>query len=235
MAQWRAGARAQGRLSAWAATGRRCAQASAHDAAARLPFGVNGAPVGSVARVHLQALRAWPRWLHVDADGVALHGRARPRWTRRSQPINARAAPAGPDPRLARRVLRAASTRPPARGWRTMERAAARFWGTLTLGAHANGYVADADGPAHPPVDRAAFLRQGHRPRQVRQPHRRRRARRPDAAAGAGARGLGRGRAAARRRCAPPAPAACCACSATSPKACSTNGCTAYDLQLPPA
>jgi 8-oxo-dGTP pyrophosphatase MutT (NUDIX family) len=27
-----------------------------------------------------------------------------------------------------------------------MERAAARFWGTLTRGAHANGYVAGADG-----------------------------------------------------------------------------------------
>ena len=31
-----------------------------------------------------------------------------------------------------------------------MERASARFWGTLTLGAHANGFVADADGrPTH--------------------------------------------------------------------------------------
>ena len=49
----------------------------------------------------------------------------------------------------------------------TMERAAARFWGTLTLGAHANGYVADAQRPAHPPVDRAALADQGHRPRQA--------------------------------------------------------------------
>jgi 8-oxo-dGTP pyrophosphatase MutT (NUDIX family) len=32
----------------------------------------------------------------------------------------------------------------------TIERASARFWGTLTLGAHANGYVADAhDRPTH--------------------------------------------------------------------------------------
>ena len=32
----------------------------------------------------------------------------------------------------------------------TIERAAARFWGTLTLGAHCNGYVADAHGrPTH--------------------------------------------------------------------------------------
>ena len=31
-----------------------------------------------------------------------------------------------------------------------IERAAARFWGTLTFGAHANGYVADAQGrPTH--------------------------------------------------------------------------------------
>jgi 8-oxo-dGTP pyrophosphatase MutT (NUDIX family) len=40
----------------------------------------------------------------------------------------------------------------PADGTRlaTMERAAARFWGSLTLGAHANGYLADASGrPTH--------------------------------------------------------------------------------------
>jgi 8-oxo-dGTP pyrophosphatase MutT (NUDIX family) len=40
----------------------------------------------------------------------------------------------------------------PASGARlgTMERAASRFWGTLTLGAHANGYLADAHGrPTH--------------------------------------------------------------------------------------
>ena len=58
----------------------------------------------------------------------------------------------------------------------TIERAAARFWGTLTLGAHANGYLADDQRPAHPPVDRAALADQGHRPGPVRQPGRRRRA-----------------------------------------------------------
>ena len=37
--------------------------ARAHDASARLPFAVNGRLVGSVARVTLAALRAWPELL----------------------------------------------------------------------------------------------------------------------------------------------------------------------------
>jgi hypothetical protein len=50
--------------------------ARAHDVAARVPFRVNGATVGSVARAHLPALGAWPTLLRVDADGVAMHGNA---------------------------------------------------------------------------------------------------------------------------------------------------------------
>ena len=121
-------------------------QASAHDAAARVPFVLNGVHVGTVARAHLAALRA----LGVQADErqVALH-----------------TAPHAPDTTLARlnAALRAKglilawrdelfAIFDPASGARlgAMERAAARFWGTLTLGAHANGYVAGASGrPTH--------------------------------------------------------------------------------------
>lgn len=123
--------------------------AAAHDAEARLPFSVNGTPVGSVARAHLDALRAWPDGLlHIDDTQVAL-----------------RADPGALSSELARlntalrqqgliRAWRdeAFALFDPARGVRlaTMERAAARFWGTLTLGAHATGYVADARGrPTH--------------------------------------------------------------------------------------
>lgn len=46
----------------------------------------------------------------------------------------------------------------PARPLARMERAAARFWGTLTLGAHANGYQAGADGrPTHVWIARRAL------------------------------------------------------------------------------
>jgi 8-oxo-dGTP pyrophosphatase MutT (NUDIX family) len=120
----------------------------AHDATARVPFKVNGAPVGSVARVHLQPLRAWPALLQIDADGVAMHGDA----------LALQAGLATINHALREQGLIVA--------WRDevfalidpqsqsrlacMERAANRFWGTLTLGAHATGYVADRAGrPTH--------------------------------------------------------------------------------------
>jgi 8-oxo-dGTP pyrophosphatase MutT (NUDIX family) len=120
------------------------AAATAHDAGARCPFIVDGRPVGSVAREHLPVLRRWPEVLDVGGDQVRLT-----------------AAPAQRDAALAaiHRKLRDAGLLP---GWRNetfelfdpatltplarIERAAARFWGSLTLGAHANGYVAGADG-----------------------------------------------------------------------------------------
>lgn len=120
--------------------------ASAHAAATRLPFVLNGRPIGSVARSHLPALRALG--LQADAAQVLL-----------------RHAPERLDGAFARlnAALRAQGL---IRAWRdeqvpildpadgarlgAMERAAARFWGTLTLGAHANGFVADAAGrPTH--------------------------------------------------------------------------------------
>jgi 8-oxo-dGTP pyrophosphatase MutT (NUDIX family) len=102
------------------------------------------ATVGSVAASALSALARWPTALRVADDGVTLT-----------------VAPAERDAALAEinRHLRDAGL---LRGWRdetialwsadgrhclaTMERAAARFWGSLTLGAHANGHVVDASG-----------------------------------------------------------------------------------------
>ena len=102
--------------------------------------------VGSVARVDLPALRAWPQWLSVqdgavsltaaDRDGAlatinaALRQQGRVRaWRDEFYAIT--------DPASGRRLART-------------ERASSRFWGTLTQGAHANGYVAGASGrPTH--------------------------------------------------------------------------------------
>lgn len=125
-------------------------------AATRVPFHVGGAHVGSVARVHLPALRAWPQWLRMEAKAVTLT-----------------AAPGERDAGLAK-VHAALRAQGLIRAWRdepfplfdpdtgavlaTMERAAARFWGSLTLGAHANGYVADSLGrPTHLWIAQRAF------------------------------------------------------------------------------
>lgn len=116
--------------------------ARAQDAAARLPFVVAGRALGSVSRAHLEALRAWPAHLAIDDAGVTLIAEDR-------------------DGALAEMHagLRAQGL---IRAWRDesfplydpvtleplalMERAAARFWGTLTLGAHLNGYVGGTEG-----------------------------------------------------------------------------------------
>jgi 8-oxo-dGTP pyrophosphatase MutT (NUDIX family) len=120
------------------------AAATAHDAGARCPFSVDGRVVGSVALAHLQALRRWPALLDVHADQVRLT----------VPPVQRDAALAA-----IHRQLRGDGL---LRAWRDepfplfdpatlaplaqIERAAARFWGSLTLGVHATGYVADADG-----------------------------------------------------------------------------------------
>lgn len=111
-------------------------------ATARVPFCVGDRAVGSVAREHLAALRAWPGFLKVDEQGVRLVA---------TEPTAALAE--------VHEALRAKGL---IRAWRdeafalfdpttnqvlaTIERAAARFWGVLTLGAHANGYVAGSEG-----------------------------------------------------------------------------------------
>ena len=116
------------------------------DAAARVPFTVAGRAVGSVARSHLPALRHWPKWLRVQADGVTLTAQDRD-----TALAAIHAALRAEGLILAWRdeifpLFDPATLEPLAR----IERAASRFWGTLTLGAHANGFVADATGrPTH--------------------------------------------------------------------------------------
>lgn len=137
--------------SPWAAL---LAAAGRRDDDARLPWFVLGRPVGSVARLHLPALAAWHRLLQVQHDArgqpQALH------WRGAAHTLDA-------DLTTVNAALRAQGL---VRGWRdelfalfdpvngetlaALERAACRFWGTLTLGAHANGYIADATGrPTH--------------------------------------------------------------------------------------
>lgn len=118
------------------------AAANARDTTARVPFCVNGRAVGSVARAHLPALRAWPAWLELSAAGVTLTATDR---NTALAVVNAALREQGlirawRDEAFA--LLDPVTITPLAR----IERAAARFWGSLTLGAHANGFVAGADG-----------------------------------------------------------------------------------------
>lgn len=122
------------------------ASARRREASRRVPFVVAGRAVGSVDCGHLHALTAWPAWLRVGGEQVELIA---------DEPdvalatVNASLRHAGLvrawrdeffallDPQTGHRLAR-------------MERAACRFWGTLTFGAHANGYLANAQGrPTH--------------------------------------------------------------------------------------
>ena len=117
------------------------------DSGARVPFHIHNAgqarPVGSVARAHLAALARWPDALVVDARGVTLRCPAAERVDFFAQ-ANRRLHADGlivawrdetyGVPALDDGALLA-----------TFERAAARFWGSTTFGAHCNGYVAGAD------------------------------------------------------------------------------------------
>ena len=103
---------------------------------------------------HLGALHAWPQWLAVDERGVQLIA------THRDSAlavINAALRAQGlilawRDETYA--ILTKLGDPPLA----LIERATARFWGTLTFGAHANGYVADAAGrPTHLWIARRAL------------------------------------------------------------------------------
>lgn len=120
------------------------AAAQRQDRDARLPFVIDGQRVGSVARAHLQALARHPGVVRVDDDAVRLVAAAPSR--------DAALATLHGVLREQRLIV----------GWRDelvvlpdpltlvplarIERAAARFWGSLTQGVHCNGYVAGADG-----------------------------------------------------------------------------------------
>ena len=132
------------------------ALARACDGPPRIPFLLadeRGPVLGSVAIRHLDALREWPDAFELltAPDGasraLALRLPAHERDARLAQ-IHARLHAAG--------LIVAWRDEPyPLRDrgggeHGTLERAASRFWGMLTLGAHCNGYVADASGrPTH--------------------------------------------------------------------------------------
>ena len=110
----------------------------------RRPFIVDHARVGSVDESHLSALQPWGRWVEVRPQAVVLNATAAER----------DALFADMNHHLREQGL--------IRAWRdemfpllcpvtgrtlaVFERASARFWGTLTLGAHCNGWVAGEDG-----------------------------------------------------------------------------------------
>lgn len=112
----------------------------------RRPFLVDGERVGSVDEAHLSALQPWGRWVEVGAEAVVLA----------VAPSDRDAVFAEMNHRLRTQgLIRAWRDEPfpllsPTTGgvMAVFERAAARFWGTLTLGAHCNGWVAAEDG--HP-------------------------------------------------------------------------------------
>ena len=134
--------------------------ALAGDGGTRVPFfvqdGPAAAPAGSVARHHLEALARWPEALRVDEGAVTL---------------TLPAAERTPFLTQANAALRAAGL---ITAWRdetfalpalddgrllaTLERAACRFWGSLTLGGHCNGYLPDAQGrPSHLWIARRSY------------------------------------------------------------------------------
>ena len=122
----------------------------------RVPFLVDTEPVGSVAQAHLPALRAFAAWLQLSPAGVTLSVPADERDAALAE-INAALRAQGlihawrdeTYPLLDPSTLRLLAT---------FERAASRFWGTLTFGAHCTGWVADGDGrPAQLWVAQRAF------------------------------------------------------------------------------
>lgn len=110
----------------------------------RRPFFVDGERVGSVDEAHLAALQPWGRGVEVRAEAVVLT----------AAPCDREAFFTEINHRLhAQGLIRAWRGEPfallsPRTGEvrAVFERASARFWGTLTLGAHCNGWVAGADG-----------------------------------------------------------------------------------------
>ena len=110
----------------------------------RRDFIVDGERVGSIDEMHLLALQPWSRWVEVRAQAVVLTAEPPERDAVFTE-VNARLHEQG--------LIRAWRNEPFAllsptsgRAMAVFERASARFWGTLTLGAHCNGWVAGPDG-----------------------------------------------------------------------------------------
>jgi 8-oxo-dGTP pyrophosphatase MutT (NUDIX family) len=110
----------------------------------RRPFVVDNERVGSVDEAHLSTLQPWVRWVEVRAEAVVLTAGAPERdaiFTEMNHRLRAqgliRAWRDEPFPLLSPTTGRVLAV---------FERASARFWGTLTLGAHCNGWMAGPDG-----------------------------------------------------------------------------------------
>lgn len=130
-----------------------CLQAARQAPTQRRPLRLHTAhsevTIGSVAEVHLCALAAWPQWVRITPEAVQLtlgdqHDTLTTHWAQLNAALRAQG-------------LILAWRDEPYGVWdehgvshATIERAAFRFWGTLTFGAHCNGYVADEHGhPSH--------------------------------------------------------------------------------------
>jgi 8-oxo-dGTP pyrophosphatase MutT (NUDIX family) len=110
----------------------------------RRPFRIDGRAVGSVAEAHLPALRVVSDFLAVGDEGVDFRADATQR-----EPVFAEINALLREQGLIRAwrdeifpVVDPETLVPLTR----FERAASRFWGTLTFGAHATGFVAGPDG-----------------------------------------------------------------------------------------
>ncbi|HEX5682533.1 MAG TPA: DUF4743 domain-containing protein [Ideonella sp.] len=110
----------------------------------RAPFMLDGRRVGSIDAAGRLALAAWPQWFREEADGA--WSMTVPRGAREAAFADVNAA------LRAEGLIRAWRDEPFAL-WNedgalaaVIERASSRFWGAQTLGAHINGYVADATG-----------------------------------------------------------------------------------------
>ncbi len=108
------------------------------------PHGRRSLEAGSIASAHLGALARWPEALRVDDSGVTLTvatGERNAFFAQANAALHADGLVVGwrdetyPVLALATQELLA-----------TFERAASRFWGTITFGAHCNGCVVGADG-----------------------------------------------------------------------------------------
>ena len=136
------------------------AEAQACDPEARLPFFIDNAGqshlTGSIARAHLPVLAQWRNALQIDDRAVTLRTPAADRQAffdqtnlalREAGLIKAWRDETYPVLALQGGALLA-----------TFERAASRFWGTTTFGAHCNGYLADPTGrPTHLWIARRAL------------------------------------------------------------------------------
>lgn len=147
-------------------------QATAHAADTRVPLYVRTGPrtqamAGSVARAHLPLLADWPEAIAVAPQGVTLlptdpaersallatvntqlrqHGAVRA-WRDEVYPLLALPRHGG-------------SPHPQQDLLATLERAASRFWGSATFGAHCNGHVLGADGrPSHLWIARRSYTK----------------------------------------------------------------------------